>query len=93
MNLSVQNHIINSTRYASIQKTSFKGKFITQKAFDAEPEVIERIKTLPKNVFLECSEFVKFCKSIDITPRISTALTKRLAEVWQTNSCSKSFIG
>ena len=93
MNLSVQNHIMNNTGYNSIQKTSFTGKFLTPKAFAAEAEVIERINTLPKNVFLECSEFVKFCKSIDITPKINRAIKNRLTEVRQTNLGSKSFIG
>ncbi|MEE3349811.1 MAG: hypothetical protein VZR09_07205 [Candidatus Gastranaerophilaceae bacterium] len=93
MNLSVQNHIMNNTNYTSIQKTSFKGKFLTPKAFAAEAEVIERINTLPKNVFLECSKFTKFCKSIDITPKINRALKNRLVEVRQTKVGSKSFIG
>ena len=93
MNLSIQSHIVNkNVNYISMQKNSFKGKFLTPEAFAAEEEVIKRINALPKNIFLECAEFVKFCKSIDITPRISGALKKRLAEARQRNINSKSFI-
>ena len=96
MNLSVQNYIMNNTHCNLIQKTAFKGKYLTSKAFAKEPEVLEKIKTLPKNVFIEQAEFLKFCKSIDITPKISGAITKRLAEVRQAktapDSAIKSFI-
>ena len=84
MNLSVQNHIMNNTHYNLIQRTAFKGKYLTAKAFAKEPEVLEKIKTLPQNVFKEQAKFTKFCNSIDITPRITGAINKRLAEVWQT---------
>jgi len=83
MNLSVQKYIMNNTRYTPIQNTTFKGKFLTQKAFAAESEIVEKIKTLPNKVFLEYSEFTKFCKSIDITPKINRAIKNRLLEVRQ----------
>lgn len=97
MKLSVQSHIMkNNANYTLIQKTNFKGGKLTSKAFAAEAEILENIKTLPKNVFLEQEEFLKFCKTIDITPKISSAIKKRLAEVRQVMVCSsniqKSFI-
>ena len=93
MNLSIHSHIKSNTNYALMQKTTFKGKLLKPSAFTAEPEIIERIKTLPQNVFLDSVTFLKFCKSIDITPKISQAIKRRLTEVWQTNASSRSFIG
>ena len=84
MNLSIHSHIKSNTNYALMQKTTFKGKLLKPSAFAAEPEVIARIKKLPNNVFMDSIAFTKFCKSIDITPKISRAITKRLAEVRQT---------
>ena len=93
MNLLIQNQVINrNANCILIQKNSFKGKFLTKKAFAAEDEIVKKINTLPQNIFLECVEFLKFCKSIDITPKISRALKKRLIEARQTNVNSKSFI-
>lgn len=93
MKLSVQNHTMNNTNYALIHKTAFSGKTLTPKAFAAETEIIEKIKSLPRNVFEEKTEFLKFYKSIDVTPKISRAMTKRLAEVRQANAGStKSLI-
>ena len=57
----------------------------------AEREVVEKIKTMPDNIFKEQAEFLKFCKSIDITPKISSVIRNRLAEVWQAKVGSKSF--
>ena len=92
MNLSVQNNIMNkNTNYTLLQKRSFKGKYLTPEAFAVESEIINKIKTLPNNIFLDYSEFLKFCKSIDITPKISRAITKRLAEVRHVNKNFKSF--
>lgn len=89
MNLSIKHNIMNrNTNYILIQKTPFKGKIITPEAFAAEPEIIRKIKTLPEKIFLESAEFLKFCKSINITPKISRAIKKRLAEVRQVNSKS-----
>ena len=93
MNLSIHNHILSNTNYALIKKITFKEKILSQNAFTAEPEIVERIKTLPQNVFMDSVTFLKFCKSVDITPKISRAIKNRLAEVWQTNASSKSFIG
>lgn len=85
MNLSIQNHHMmnKNTTYRFIQKTAFKGKYLTSDAFSREFEIIEKIKSLPNNVFEEKSEFVKFCKSISITPNIYGAIKKRLSEVRQ----------
>lgn len=93
MNLSIQNHIMNkNTNYTLIQGTTFKAKTLTRKAFAAEPEVIEKIKTLPNDVFIDLAKFLKFCKSIDITPRITGAINRRLAEVRQAKADSDNVI-
>jgi len=77
MNLSIQN-ITKNTNYAMIRtsKVTFKGYYLTPDAFRAEGAIIEKIKTMPDSVFKEKNEFLKFCKSIDITPKISHAITK-----------------
>ena len=93
MNLSIQSHMMSNNNRVLTQRTTFKEKFLTPSAFAAEPEVIARIKKLPNNVFMDSIAFTKFCKSIDITPKISQAITKRLSEVWQAKASSKSFIG
>lgn len=93
MNLSIHSHIKSNTNYALMQKTTFKGKPLKPSAFAAEPEIVEKIKTLPNNVFMDSVAYLKFCKSIDITPKISQAIKKRLTEVWQANSSSRGFIG
>ena len=64
-------------------KVTFKGYYLTPDAFRAEGAIIEKIKTMPYSVFKEKNEFLKFCKSIDITPKISHAITKKLVEVRQ----------
>ena len=93
MNLSIQHNVMTkNANYISIPKNSFKGTFLTKEAFAAESKIIEQINNLPKNVFLEFAEFVKFCKSIVITPKINGVLKKRLVEVRQANINSKSFI-
>ena len=93
MNLSIQRcRVMNTNPNILTQKPSFKGRFLTPEAFAAEEEIIKKINTLPQNIFLECAEFVKFCKSIDITPKISGAIRKRLVEVRQPNISSKSYI-
>ena len=85
MNLSIQN-INKISNYAIVRKpkTTFKGYYLKPEAFTAESEIVEKIKTMPDNIFKEKTEFLKFCKSIDITPKISRAITKKLAEVRQT---------
>ena len=35
---------------------------------------------MPENIFKEKAEFLRFCKSINITPNISRAIKKRLTE-------------
>ena len=88
MNLSVQNYVINkNTNYTVVQlpKTGFKGKFLTSKAFAAERKMIEKIKTMPNNIFEEWAEFLKFCKNIDIIPKISGVKNKRLTSVHNKN--------
>ena len=94
MNLSIQN-INKNTNYTMIrtQKITFRGYYLKPEAFAAEHEIVEKIKTMPDNIFKEQAEFLKFCKSIDITPKICSAIKKRLTEVWQAKSSSKSFIG
>ncbi len=93
MYLSIQSNMVNkNTNYTLKSKVSFKGKFLTPEAFAAENKIIEKIKTLPNNIFLDSAEFTKFCKSIDITPKINGAITKKLIEVRQTKMNSKSFI-
>lgn len=93
MNLSIQSYAINNNSSSILmQKNSFKGKYLTPEAFAAEEEIIKKINKLPQNVFLECAKFVRFCHSIDITPRITGALRRRLVEVRQTNVNSKNFI-
>ena len=94
MNLSVQN-ISKNTNYTMIRtsKITFKGYHLKPEAFTAEREIVEKIRTMPDNTFKEQAEFLKFCKSIDITPKISIAITKKLAEVWQTKASFKSYIG
>ena len=84
MHLTIQN-INKNTNYAIIKApmVPFKGYYLTPDAFRAEGAIIEKIKTMPDSVFKEKNEFLKFCKSIDITPKISVALKKRLAEVRQ----------
>ncbi len=74
-------------------KMTFKGYHLKPEAFSAEREIVEKIRTMPDNIFKEQAEFLKFCKSINITPKISSAIKHRLAEVWQTKANSKSFIG
>ena len=94
MNISIQN-INKNTNYNMIRtpKMNFRGYHLKPDAFMAEREIAEKIRTMPDNIFKENAEFLKFCKSIDITPKISRAITKKLAEVWQANAGSKSFIG
>lgn len=88
MNLSVQNYVINkNTNYTVVHlpKTGFKGKFLTSKAFASERKVIEKIKTMPNNIFEKWAELLKFCKNIDIIPKISGVKNKRLATVHNKN--------
>ena len=94
MNLSIQN-TINNTNYSMIRtpKMTFKCYHLKPEAFIAEGKIVEKIKAMPDNIFKEQAEFLKFCKSIDITPKISRAIKNRLAEVWQAKANSKSFIG
>ena len=84
MHLIIQN-INKNTNYAMIRapKMTFKGYHLKPEAFRAEGVIIEKIRTMPDNVFKEKNEFLKFCKSIDITPKISHAITKKLVEVRQ----------
>ena len=93
MNLSIQ-HINKNTNYTIIRasKMTFREYHLKPEAFMAEREIVEKIRTMPDNIFKEQDEFLKFCKSINITPKISRAITKKLAEVWQVNASSKSFI-
>ena len=94
MNLSIQ-HINKNTNYKMIRtpKMTFRGYHLKPEAFMAEREIVEKIKTMPDNIFKEQAEFLKFCKSIDITPKISSVIKNRLVEVWQVKASSKSFIG
>ena len=84
MNLSIQN-INQNTNYTMIRtpKMTFKGYYLKPDAFKAESEIIGKIRTMPDNIFKEKDEFLKFCKSIDITPKISRIIKKRLVEVRQ----------
>lgn len=84
MKLSVQNYKMSKTNHTLIQKPALKGKTLTPKAFAAETEIIEKIKSLPRYVFVERTEFLKFYKNIGITPKIYRAITKRFIEVRQT---------
>ena len=94
MILSIQ-HMNKNTNYTKIRtpKTTFRGYYLKPEAFMAEREVVEKIITMPDYIFKEQTEFLKFCKSIDNTPKISRAIKNRLAEVWQGNASSKTFIG
>ena len=99
MNLSIQD-INKNNNYTIIKmpKMAFKGNYLKPEAFAAENEIIEKIRTMPDNIFKEQVEFLKFCKSIDITPKISRVITKRLAEVRQVkegldDNVTKSLIG
>ena len=85
MNLFIQN-INKNTNYAMMRtpKMTFNGYHLKPDAFTAEHEIVEKIRTMPDNIFKERAEFLKFCKSIDITPKISRVITKRLVEVRQT---------
>ena len=84
MSLSIQT-INKNTNYAMIRtpKITFKGYHLKPDAFRAEGEIVEKIKTMPDSIKKKKDEFLKFCKSIDITPKISRAITKKLAEVRQ----------
>ena len=94
MSLSIQNtnKVTNYTMIRTPKKT-FKGRHLKSDAFAAEHEIVEKIKAMSDNIFKEQAEFLKFCKSIDITPKISRAIKNRLTEVWQVKANSKSFIG
>lgn len=92
MNLSIQNNKISNNR-SQMQRITFKARMLTPSAFAKEPEIVERIKILPQNVFMDSAAFLKFCKSIDVTPKISREIKKRLVEIWQAKASSKSFIG
>lgn len=79
MRIHMQSYMANNNNnYArkKMSKTTFKGRILTADAFAAEQGIIEKIKTMPSNIFKEQTEFKKFCKNISITPRISVAITK-----------------
>ena len=70
----------NDSFSQKISKINFKGNVIPD-TFVSEQEIINKIKTMPRKTLEEREAFIKYCKSIKITPQISAAINERLANI------------
>lgn len=70
----------NNSLSQKMSKINFKSNMIPD-TFVSEQEIIKKIKTMPRETLEERQAFIKYCKSIKLTPQISAAINERLANL------------